>query len=137
MKRNNKSQADSASHFAQPATSDSLLQEKIAKLEAENTHLRKVGRVREPKHGFGGTLQRLREQKNLSLTELAHLSGCSKPSVSRIERQDAPNIKLCNILKLAAGLGLKPSEVFAEYEKENAPHGISKKSNNHANQNQQ
>ncbi len=84
-------------------------------------HLRKMGKVREPRKGFGGTIQRLRESKNLSLTELARLSGCSKPSVSRIETQEIPNVKLRNILKLASGLGLRPSEVFAEYERENPP----------------
>jgi transcriptional regulator with XRE-family HTH domain len=97
------------------------LQQKIAELEAEVAHLRKVGRMREPRKGFGGTIQRLRESKNLSLTELARLSGCSKPSVSRIETQDIPNVKLRNILKLAFGLGLRPSEVFAVYERENPP----------------
>jgi len=55
------------------------------------------------------------------LAELARLSGCSKPSVSRIETQEHPNVKLRNILKLASGLGLRPSEIFAEYERENLP----------------
>jgi DNA-binding Xre family transcriptional regulator len=108
---------------AEPQTGhgEHLLQQKIAELEAEVAHLRKVGRVREPRKGFGGTIQRLRESKNITLSELARLSGCSKPSVSRIETQDVPNVKLRNILKLASGLGLRPSEVFAEYERENPP----------------
>jgi DNA-binding Xre family transcriptional regulator len=97
------------------------LKEKIAKLEAQLACLRRTGRVREPRSGFGGTIQRLRESRNFSLTQLARLSGCSKPSLSRIETQDEPNIKLRNILRLAAGLGLRPSEVFAAYERENPP----------------
>jgi DNA-binding Xre family transcriptional regulator len=138
VKRRIHSQAQAAPESAQPSTSRIALeqggdgnltssgsaesmQDKIARLEAEVAHLRKVGRVREPRKGFGGTIQRLRESKNLSLTELARLSGCSKPSVSRIETQDVPNVKLRNILKLASGLGLRPSEVFAEYERENPP----------------
>lgn len=98
------------------------LQQKVARLEAQLACLRRTGRVREPRSGFGGTIQRLRESRNLSLTQLARLSGCSKPSLSRIETQDEPNIKLHNILRLAEGLGLRPSEVFAAYERENPPH---------------
>lgn len=40
--------------------------------------------------GFGGTIQRLREAKGMSLSDLARASGRGKPLVSRIEREAAP-----------------------------------------------
>jgi len=97
------------------------MERKIASMEEELAYLRKLARARVPRNGFGGTIQRLRESKNYSLAQLARLSGCSKPSLSRIERQEQPNIKLQNILRLAAGLGLRPSEVFSAYERDNLP----------------
>jgi DNA-binding XRE family transcriptional regulator len=97
------------------------IERRLASMEAELAYLRKVARARVPRNGFGGTIQRLRESKNYSMAQLARLSGCSKPSLSRIERQERPNIKLHNILRLAAGLGLRPSEVFSAYERDNLP----------------
>ena len=130
MSKRDSSKAQIAPEYAQASTprpdlahgrEEESLQRKIAELEAQVVHLRKVGGVREPQKGFGGTIQRLRERKNLSLTELAQLSGFSKPSLSRIEQLDDPNVKLRSILKLARGLGLRPSEMFAEYELQNPP----------------
>lgn len=109
-------------------SADSLLRGKIAELEAEVVRLRRVARVgREPRQGFGGTIQRLREAKGMSLSDLARASGCGKPLVSRIETSSAPNIELRNLTKLASGLGLRPSEVLAAYESENPQNAASER----------
>lgn len=103
-----------------PCSADSLLRKKLAGLEAEVARLRRVVRVgREPRQGFGGTIQRLREAKGMSLSDLARASGCGKPLVSRIEREDAPKVELRNLIRLASGLGMRPSELLAAYESEN------------------
>lgn len=106
-------------------SADSSLREKIAELEAEVARLRKVARVgREPRRGFGGTVQRLREERNMSVRDLARASGCGAPLVSRIETSDAPNIELKNLNKLAGGLGLRPSQLLAEVERDNPPNSV-------------
>lgn len=95
------------------------MRRKLTDLEAELQRIRSTGRVREARKGFGGTIQRLRESMKMSLAELARRSGCSKALLSRMERKDDPNLELHNISKLAAGLGLRVSELFEEYERDN------------------
>jgi transcriptional regulator with XRE-family HTH domain len=58
-------------------------------------------------------LLQLRQAKSLSLVQLAQLSGVSKASISKIERQDmSPSASILG--RLAGALGISLAELFAE-----------------------
>lgn len=60
---------------------------------------------------FGQLLTQLREQRNLSVRELASRSGLDPGQVDRIEAGDV-NIHFTTILALARGLGITPEEML-------------------------
>jgi transcriptional regulator with XRE-family HTH domain len=60
---------------------------------------------------FGQLLTALREQRNLSVRELASHSGMDPRQLTRIEAGNV-NIHFTTILALARGLGIKPEELL-------------------------
>jgi DNA-binding Xre family transcriptional regulator len=60
---------------------------------------------------FGQLLTKMREHRNLSVRELASLSGIDTRQLSRIEAGNV-NIHLTTILALARGLGITPEELL-------------------------
>lgn len=60
---------------------------------------------------FGQLLTKMREQRNLSVRELALLSGVDPRQLARIEAGDV-NIQFTTILALARGLGITPQELL-------------------------
>jgi transcriptional regulator with XRE-family HTH domain len=62
-------------------------------------------------HKFGLHLAGLRQQKNLSIHELASRSGLDPRQLSRIEAGKV-NILFSTILALARGLGITPEELL-------------------------
>lgn len=72
----------------------------------------------EPKPGIGGAIQRLRQREELSINQLAEGSGVSKGQISRLERDDDPNVEIHTLRKLVIALGSSLSEIFDEVESE-------------------
>ena len=68
---------------------------------------------------FGRTVRRLRRDRDLSQQALARAAGLAEKHVSEIERANREP-KLTTILKLALGLGMAPSELFATYDAQRA-----------------
>lgn len=62
-------------------------------------------------HKFGLHLAALRQQKNLSIRELASRSGLDHRQIGRIEAGKV-NILFSTILALARGLGITPEELL-------------------------
>jgi transcriptional regulator with XRE-family HTH domain len=62
-------------------------------------------------HKFGQHLTGLRQQKNLSVRELASRSGLDHRQIARIEAGKV-NILFSTILALARGLGITPEELL-------------------------
>ena len=60
---------------------------------------------------FGRMLAEWREQKNLSVRELASRSGIAPRQLGRIEAGEV-NIHFTTILALARGLGITPEELL-------------------------
>ena len=60
---------------------------------------------------FGRRLTELREQKELTIRELAHRSGLDARQISRIETGKV-NLLFSTILALARGLGISPEELL-------------------------
>lgn len=72
--------------------------------------------IRSPAHAaFGNATRRLRGDKGLSQETLAELCGLDRTYVSGVER-GVRNPSLTNILKIAAALKVRPSELFARTE---------------------
>ena len=69
-----------------------------------------------PVERFAEHLRDLREKRSLSQTKLAELAGLNRNYVSDVERGKR-NPCLDNILKLAEGLGVSPSELFRPFDK--------------------
>lgn len=92
--------------------------ETILSLQAEIKRLRKLGRVhRLPMAGtIGGTVQRLREGKEMSLSELAVASKVEKCVVTRLETHFSQNPTLKTLCGIAKGMGIKMSELMAAWE---------------------
>ena len=67
---------------------------------------------------FGNTIKKLRKTKNLTLSDISKQSGIQLATLSRIENNKMTG-SLKNHLRLAKALGLKLSELFEEYEKDN------------------
>lgn len=65
----------------------------------------------------GKTIRKLRLQKNMSQELLSGLAGISRTHLTMIEcGKKQPNLQ--TIWKIALGLGMLPSEIVAEFEKE-------------------
>jgi transcriptional regulator with XRE-family HTH domain len=60
---------------------------------------------------FGQLLAVMREERNLSISELASRSGLDPRQLTRIEAGDV-NIHFTTILALARGLGITPQELM-------------------------
>jgi transcriptional regulator with XRE-family HTH domain len=60
---------------------------------------------------FGQLLAVMREERNLSISELASRSGLDPRQLTRIEAGDV-NIHFTTILALARGLGITPEELL-------------------------
>jgi len=60
---------------------------------------------------FGQHLKKIRTTKNLSQEKLAHIADLDRTYISGVER-GVRNISLINIVRLAEGLEVPPSELF-------------------------
>ncbi len=60
---------------------------------------------------FGQLLAVMREERNLSISELASRSGLDPRQLKRVEAGDV-NIHFTTILALARGLGITPEELL-------------------------
>jgi transcriptional regulator with XRE-family HTH domain len=65
---------------------------------------------------IGKVLKNLRTAKNLTQQQLSSLCGITRPYISMLER-NGRQPKLTIIFLLAAGLGMKASELVKEIEK--------------------
>lgn len=57
---------------------------------------------------FGGRMKRVREEKNLTLEEIAQIIGLSKGTVSRYENGEIENIPLGRVEEIANILDVSP-----------------------------
>ena len=57
-------------------------------------------------------LVRIRERQNLTQHQIAAKMGVSQPLVARLERGDAPNLKLGTLIRYAAAAGSSVSVTF-------------------------
>lgn len=57
-------------------------------------------------------LKALREEKGISQTELAKLTGLSRTTISKIESGEAVNVNTKTIVKIAEVFAVQPSEIF-------------------------
>lgn len=60
---------------------------------------------------FGANLRRVRENKGLSLRELAHRADIATNTVNRIE-QGITDTSMTTIVRIAEALGVDPGELF-------------------------
>ena len=67
--------------------------------------------MKNPKTRFGKKVRELRLKKNLSQEKLAAEAGLDRTYVGGVERGER-NIALVNICKIAAALGVRPSELL-------------------------
>lgn len=91
-------------------------QARIEQLEAEVKALRKLARTkRQPIKGIGGVVQRLREDRLMTLSDVAQRSGLSKGLVCNIERGRLQNPGWSTIKRLADALTITPMLLVAEF----------------------
>jgi transcriptional regulator with XRE-family HTH domain len=69
---------------------------------------------------FGSTIKKLRKAKKLTLSDVSRESGIQMATLSRIENNKMTG-SVNNHFGLAKALGLKLSELFKEFEKDNIP----------------
>ena len=62
-------------------------------------------------HSFGQRLTQLREERNISIPELAARTGLDVRHIGRIEAGEI-NILVSTVFKLAKGLGVSPGELL-------------------------
>lgn len=114
-----KTRAHNGQRLAPCPGSAAALRLEISRLEEECKRLKRMARrPHEPIAGIGGTVQRLRHKKELSITQLANASKVSKGQISRLERVENANANLDTLERLATALGLKLSELILAYESE-------------------
>lgn len=70
-----------------------------------------INREAEIIKNFGRKLEKIRNEKNLSLRDLAHLADVDHSSIHRIEKGEA-NPMLTMIVALAEGLSIDPRELL-------------------------
>lgn len=70
----------------------------------------------EEKIRVGARIHDLRESRGLSIAELARKSGVAKSYVSQLESGEADNPSLEAVRKIAAGLGVRVSDLIGEEE---------------------
>jgi transcriptional regulator with XRE-family HTH domain len=68
---------------------------------------------------FGRAVRKLRLEKDLSQEELGYVSSLHRNYIGSVERGEL-NASLTSIINLADGLGVKPSELLALAEREQA-----------------
>ena len=61
--------------------------------------------------GFGNQIKKLREEKGISIRELASRSGLEYSQVQRIEKGKV-NLALTTLMALSEGLEIHPSKIF-------------------------
>lgn len=66
---------------------------------------------------FGRAVRRARRERDMSQETLAQASGLAAKHVSEIERANR-DVRLTTMLQIAAGLGLRSSELMALYEQQ-------------------
>jgi transcriptional regulator with XRE-family HTH domain len=62
-------------------------------------------------HSFGRRLTQLREERNISIFDLAVRTGLDARHIGRIEAGEI-NILVSTVFKLAKGLGISPGELL-------------------------
>ena len=62
-------------------------------------------------HSFGQRLTQLREERNISIPDLAARTGLDARHIGRIEAGEI-NILVSTVFKLAKGLGISPGELL-------------------------
>ena len=68
-----------------------------------------------PEEAFGEVLLELRRERKLSQEKLAELSECTRPYISYLERGlNSPSLSI--LFRLAAALGITPTELLARVE---------------------
>ena len=77
--------------------------ERVSGKQDAEAHLKRIGKV----------VRDYRKGMNLSQEALADAAGINRTHMGRIERGER-NLTLLNIVKVAAAVGRKPSELFAE-----------------------
>lgn len=60
---------------------------------------------------IGKTMRAIRKERGLSQEELAHLASIDRSHLGRIERGER-NLSIRNVLRIAAALGCRPSELL-------------------------
>jgi len=65
---------------------------------------------------FGNTIKKLRKEKKLTLTDVSEQSGIQLATLSRIENNKMTGSVKSHV-KIAKALGLRPSQLFKEFEK--------------------
>jgi len=66
---------------------------------------------------FGDTIKKLRKEKKLTLTDVSEQSGIQLATLSRIENNKMTGSVKSHV-KIAKTLGLRPSQLFEEFEKD-------------------
>jgi transcriptional regulator with XRE-family HTH domain len=69
---------------------------------------------------FGRAVRRLRSAKGFSQEAFADAVGVHRTYMGAVERGET-NISLDNVVRIAAGLGIKVSSLFSEAEHESVP----------------
>ena len=67
---------------------------------------------------FGEVVRAERERRGLSQEALADLAGVSRSHIGEIERGEV-NLSFVALTEIAAGLGVKLSDLIEEYERRN------------------
>lgn len=67
-----------------------------------------------PRQQLGRRIRELRESRNISQEELAHLSGVHRTYISSMERGHR-NVSLDILMRLAEALQVEPAELFERW----------------------
>lgn len=90
---------------------------RVKELEAQLAALRKMARTqREPISSVGGSIQAMREQRGITLSQLAEDAGVPKGTVSRVET--GSNFEFGTFCSLAFAFGLTPAAFLQWHEAE-------------------
>lgn len=91
---------------------------KIRALQDEIKRLRKLGRIeRLPKLGtIGGTVHRLREAREMTLSDLADKAKLAKGLIHRLECHPSQNPTFKTLCRASKGLSITLSQLIYEFE---------------------